>query len=112
MTHERFWGSALYVDHLTDFMYNHLIRGATSLATLESKQAYERVAAAHGVKIKSYHTDNLRFNDNNFKGSYISHGQQLLYCGVGAHHHNSVVESKIRGVCYRGRTILLDVQIK
>ena len=68
MTHERFWGSVLYVVHHSDFMYNHLITGTTSLATLESKLAYERVAAAHGVKIQSYHADNLRFNDNQLKG--------------------------------------------
>ena len=112
MTHERFWGSVLYVDHHSDFMYNHLITGTTSLATLESKLAYERVAAAHGVKIKSYHADNLRFNDNNFKGSCISAGQQLSYCGVGAHHQNAVVESKIKEVCYGGRTLLLHAKRK
>ena len=112
MTHERFWGSVLYVDHYSDFMYNHLITGTTSLATLESKLAYERVAAAHGVTIKAYHADNLRFNDNNFKGSCISAGQQLSYCGVGAHHQNAVVESKIKEVSYGGRTILLHAKRK
>ena len=105
MTHERFWGPVLYVDHYSDFMYNHLITGTTRQATLESKLANGRVAAAHGVKIKSYHADSLRFTDNSFKGSCISAGQHLSYCGVGAHHQNVVVESKIKEVSYGGRTI-------
>lgn len=102
MTYERFLGSVLYVDHFSDFMYNHLITGMTSIATLESKQAYKRAAAAHGVKVKSYYVDNLRFNENNFKGSCISANQQLAYCGVRAHHQNAVVQSKIKEVRYGG----------
>ena len=112
MTHERFWGSVLYVDHHSTYMYNHLITGTTSQATLDSKLAYERVAAAHGVKVKAYHADNLRFNDTKFTGSCINAGQQMSYCGVGAHHQNAVVESRIKQVCYGGRTILLHAKRK
>ena len=43
LTHERFWASALYVDHFSDFIYNHLITGTTSQETLDSKIAYERI---------------------------------------------------------------------
>ena len=75
LTHIKYWGSILFVDHHSDFLYNHLIAGTTSQATLEAKQAYERVAAACGVSIRSYHADNLRFNDNNSKGDCLKHGQ-------------------------------------
>ena len=112
LTHTRFWGSVLFVDHHSDFLYNHLITGTTSQATLESKQAYERLAAAHGVHVESYHADNLRFNDNNFKGDCIKNGQTISYCGVGAHHQNAVAESKIKTVCYGARTILLHAKRK
>ena len=30
LTHDRFWGSVLYVDHHSNFMYNHMITGTTS----------------------------------------------------------------------------------
>ena len=93
-------------------MYNHLITGTTSQATLESKLAYERVASAHGVQVKAYHANNLCFNEKNFAGSYINAGQQLSYCGVGVHHQNAVVESKIKETCYDGRTILLHAKHK
>ena len=96
----------LFVDHYSDFLYNHLITGTTF------KQAYERLAMAHGVKIKAYHADNLRFNDNNFKGDCIKHGQTMSYSGLGAHHQNAVAESKIKLVCYGARTILLHAKRK
>ena len=102
LTHEIFWGSVLYVDHMSDFMYNHLITGITSMETLKSKQAYERVANSYGVQVKSYHADNLRFNKKNFSGYLLKGGQTITFCGVGAHHQNDVVESKIKEVCYGG----------
>ena len=43
---EQIWGSVLYVDHHSDFVYNHLITGTTSSATVESMQVYERIAAS------------------------------------------------------------------
>ena len=107
LTHARFWGSVIYVDHFSDFIYSHLIQGTTSADTLNSKHGYEREAAAHGVKVKSYHADNLRFNDNNFKGSCIKANQQITYCGVGAHHQKAVVESKVKELSYCARTVLL-----
>ena len=95
MTHERFWGSTLFVDHYSDFIYNHLINGTSSLETLASKIAYERVANTYGVKIKAYHADNLRFNDNFFSDHCNSAGQKLTFYGVGAHHQNAVAESNV-----------------
>ena len=112
LSHARFWGSVIYVDHYNDFVYSHLIQGTTSTDTLDSKLGYEREAAAYGAKIKSYHADNLRFNDNNFKGSCIKANQQITYCGVGAHHQNAVVESKIKELSYGARTVLLHAKRK
>ena len=111
-TNKRFWGSVLYCDHHSDFLYNHLICGTTSEATLQSKHAYEQLARTHGVQIRSYHADNLRFNDVRFRTDCNKMGQHLTYCGVGAHHQNAVVESKIKEVCYGGRTILLHAKRK
>ena len=71
LTHDKFWGSVLFADNDSDFIHNHLITGTTSIATLEAKQAYKRAAAVYGIRVKSYHADNLRFNDNNFKSDFI-----------------------------------------
>ena len=74
LTHARYWGSVLYCDDTSDYLYNHLVEGISSEATLESKLAYERVLASYDRKVKSYHADNLRFNDSNFTASCIKGG--------------------------------------
>ena len=112
LTNNRFWGSVIYADHYSDFLFSFLISSTSSEETFASKLAYERVAAAHGVKIKAYHADNLRFNDSNFRKSCVTAGQQLSFCGVGAHHQNAVAEAKIKEVCYGARTILLHAKCK
>ena len=63
-------------------------------------------------KLKSYHVDNLRFNDNNFKASCINANQQITYCGVGAHHQNAVAESKVKELSNGARTVLLHAKCK
>ena len=52
LTCARFWGSVLYVDHMSDVVYNHLITATSSMESLQSKQAYETVAKSYGFKIK------------------------------------------------------------
>ena len=47
-----------------------------------------------------------------FLKSCIKGGQDLTFYRVGAHHQNYVVESKIREVCYSGRTMLLHARLK
>ena len=89
-----------------------MITGTTSHATLEVKQAYKKISAAHGVNIKSYHADNLRFNNNIFKGDCIKYGQMITYYGVGAHHQNDVAETTIKMMCYGARIILLHAKRK
>ena len=78
LTHERFWGSVLYADHFSDFIYNHLISGTTSLETLQSKHAYERIAKSYGIQVKSHRADNIRFDDLNFKGDFLKGGVRTL----------------------------------
>ena len=94
LTYERFWGSVIFVDHFSDLIYSHLIRGTSSQDTLDAKHGYERMAKSYGVVVKSYHADNLRFNDNNFTGDCVRAGQTITFCGVGAHHQNAIVERK------------------
>ena len=112
LTYERFWGAVIFVDHATDFTHGHLVKSISSQETLNAKHAYERVARAHGVTIKGYHADNLRFNDNRFTGDCVSAGQNLSFCGVGAHHQNGVVERKNKDLTNGARTVLLHAQRK
>ena len=104
------WVSVLYIDHYSDFMYNHMIIGTTSQQTLDSKHAFEQIAKSHGVFVHPYRADDSRFNDNNFRGSCTKAGQQLTLCGVRAYHQNAVAESRIKQVCDGARTILLHAK--
>eukprot|EP00957_Ditylum_brightwellii_P148888 11335480-Ditylum_brightwellii.AAC.1 len=61
--------------------------------TLQSKRAYERVASAHDVHVKRYHLDNGRFGEKSFRAACDEQGQEVTFCGVGAHHQNSIVEN-------------------
>ena len=112
LTNKRYWGSVIYCDHHSDFIFNHLITSTSSAETLASKHAYERIALQHNVIIKAYHADNLRFNDNNFRGSCLKSNQHLTFCAVGAHHQNAIAESKVKMVCNGARTILLHAKRK
>ena len=85
----------IFVDHAMDFIYDHPIRSVSSKETLDAKHAYERVAKAHGVMVRRYHADNLRFNDNRFRGDCVKAEQTMTFSGVGAHHQNGVIEQKI-----------------
>ena len=112
LTHRRFWGAVIFVDHSTDYIYGHPVTSISSQETLNAKHAYERKAKEHGVTVRGYHADNLRFNDNKFTGDCINAGQRISFCGVGAHHQNGVVERKNRELIEGARTVLLHAQRK
>ena len=111
-THDRFWDSVIYVDDISDFIYNHLVNGISSKETLESKLSYERIFLSYGRKVKGYHVENLRFNDYNFKGLCIKGGQKLTFCDVGAHHQNVIVVGKNKIVYNGTHTLLLHAKRK
>ena len=110
LTHARYYGSVLYFDDTPDYLYSHLVHGISSKEILESKLAYEIVLFSYKRTVKSYHADNLCFNDSNLTGSYIKGGQQISFCGVGAHHQSGIVEARVKEVSYAARTLLLHAK--
>eukprot|EP00957_Ditylum_brightwellii_P180989 13788221-Ditylum_brightwellii.AAC.1 len=60
LTNRRIQRATIYSDHYSDFIYVHLMECISGEETLQSKHAYERVAAANGVHVKRYHSDNGR----------------------------------------------------
>jgi len=60
--------------------------------TLQTKLAFERFAAEHGVKVKAYHADNVPFAAAEFTADLDAKGQSIDYLGTGAHHQNGVAE--------------------
>ena len=94
LTSKRLWGATTFVDHVSDYVYVHLMRDLTLDETLLAKEAMEKVMAQAGRNIKHYHADNGRFDDNGFIDAANSKVQKITFCGVGAHHQNCIIENK------------------
>ena len=74
LTNKCIVASTIYVDHASDFSYVYHQTSMTSEEILNSKLAFEKFAASHGVHIKHYHADNGRFKDNLFTKSIEDKG--------------------------------------
>ena len=64
LTSQRLWGCTTFVDHVSDYVYVHLMHEMTLEETLLTKSAREKVRAQAGHMVKHYHADNVRFADN------------------------------------------------
>ena len=107
LTSKRLWGATTFVDHVSDYVYMHLMRDLTLDETLLDKEAMEMVMAQVGRNIKHYHADNGRFADNGFIDAINTKDQKITFCGVGAHHQNGIIENKNNIITLGARTLLL-----
>jgi hypothetical protein len=57
--------------------------------------------------VSHYQSDNGRFADKGFVSDVHKQGQEITFCGVGAHHQNGIVEVKNRDLTRGARTLLL-----
>eukprot|EP00957_Ditylum_brightwellii_P154690 11773579-Ditylum_brightwellii.AAC.1 len=69
LTHERYWSATTMVDYTSSYSYSHFIMGATNEQTVAAKHAYERVMRECGHNVESYHSDNSRFDSEDFTNS-------------------------------------------
>ena len=112
LTRQRYSCATVFVDHYSDLTFVYLQRTTSADETLDAKEAFERYAYQHGVKILHYHADNGRFNES----AWIQHLQRQnpqqtqSYSGVGAHHQNGIAEKRIRDLQDCARTMLLHAQ--
>ena len=67
LTSDRLWAATFFVDHATSYIYTHLQQGQTLIESNEAKAAYEQMAAAFGIIVKKFHTDNGIFAEEGFK---------------------------------------------
>ena len=107
LTSERLWGCTTFVDHVSNYVYVHLMRNFTLEETLLAKAAFEKLLAKAGRTVKHYHADNGRFADKGFKDDCTNNNQDLTFCGVGAHHQNGIVENRNKILTQGARTLLL-----
>ena len=107
LTHERIWGATTFVDHVTDYVYVHLMKNFTIEETLSAKKAFEKIFAAAEHDVKSYRADNGRFADKKWQESCDRLDQKVTFCGVGNHRQNGKIEAKNKQLTLAARTLLL-----
>ena len=95
------------MEHATDYTYGNLMRSLDLDETLGAKKYFEKLVSRSDKTVKRYHADNERYAKNGFMASLNANNQTITFCGVGAHHHNGIVEQRIWTVNKIARTIIL-----
>ena len=52
LTNQRLWGATTFVDHVSDYVYVHLMRDLSLTKTLLAKSAMKKVLAQAGQTVK------------------------------------------------------------
>ena len=78
--------------------------------TLGAKKDFDNLVFRSDNNVKIYYADSGRYADNGFMASLNAKNQTITFCGVGAHHQNSIVEQSILTVIKIFRTIILHAQ--
>ena len=82
LTSKRLWGTTTFVDHVSDYVYMHLMQDVTLDETVLANETMEKVMAQAGRYVKHYHADNGRFVDNGFINTINTKDQKITFCGV------------------------------
>jgi hypothetical protein len=61
LSNRQIWGCATFCDHVSDFVYVHLMRNFTVNETLSAVKAFEKVLVQANWHVKHYHANNGAF---------------------------------------------------
>ena len=70
----------------------------------------EKFFKQHGHNIKSWHADNGRYTEKDFKEAVSFADQTINFCGVGAHHQNEIAEAAVKKGTLQARPFLLHTK--
>ena len=107
LTSKRIWGCTTFCDHVSDFVYVHLMRDFTVDETILAAKAFEKVLSQAARRVKHYHADNGAFAHKGFLDHVNRADQKITFCAVGAHHQNGIIENKNKMLTLSARTLLL-----
>ena len=82
LTNKQIWGCTTFVDHVSNFVYIHLMRDFTLSETLFAKTAWEKLLAQAGHMVKHYHANNGQFADNGFLSAVNSKDQKAHFVAL------------------------------
>ncbi len=107
LTNCQIWGCTTFCDHISDFVYVHLMQDFTINKTILAAKAFERVLSQENCIVKHYHADNSAFAYKGFLDEVNKKDQKITFCAVGAHCQNGIIENKIKMITLSARTLLL-----
>ena len=107
LTNQRLWGATTFVDHVSDYVYVHLMGYLSLTETFLAKSAMDKVMSQDGRTVNHYHAKNGRFDDNGFIDAVNGKYQKITFCGVGAHHQNGIIENNNKILTTGGHTLLI-----
>ena len=107
ITKKRYKYATVFVDQATGFGYVHIQKSPSAEETLEAKVAFEKMAAAHGVRVQNYHADNGVFTSLAWRQHCTKLNQGLTFAGVSAHFQNGYAERRIRELQELSRSMMI-----
>jgi hypothetical protein len=112
LSSQKFRGGTLFCDAATGKVSVVHQVGLTGTETVQAKLQFEREAAAVGVFVKDYCTDNGVYTSKEFGSELLSKGQGIKHSGVGGHHHNAVAENSIKTTVRTARTMMIHAALR
>jgi hypothetical protein len=112
LTKRRHTVATIFVDHASGLDYVDPQESTSAIDTIVAKEAFERFASRHNVKIKHYHCDNGIFASKKFRTAVEDANQTMTFCAVNAHHQNGVAEQRIQDLTDRARAMLVNARHK
>jgi hypothetical protein len=107
LTSKGIWGCTTSVDHISNYIYVHLIKDFTIPETLLAKLAFKKLCARADCSVKHYQADNGQLSDKEFLATCNNLNQTIEFCGVGAHHQNGIIENQNKQLTQTAIVLLL-----
>ena len=105
-------GGCIYFDHASGFINCEHQVNLTTHETLQAKEHFEQMCHDYGVIPQTYISDNGKpFVSRNYEQHLETFKQIQNFAGVGAHHHNGMVECAIQMIMSIARTMMLQATI-
>ena len=107
LTSQRIWGCTTFCDHISDYVYVHLMRDFTVDETILTVNAFEKVLAQAQRFVKHYHANNGVFAHKAFLDEVNRKDQKITFCMDGAHHQNGIIKNKNKMLTLLAQTLHL-----
>ena len=107
ITSRQIWGCTTFCDHISDYVYVHLMRDFTVDETILTVNAFEKVLAQAQRFVKHYHANNGAFVHKAFLDEVNCKDQKITFCAVDAHHQNGIIKNKNKMLTLLAQTLHL-----